>query len=357
LSDNRGLGRFFKGDDSKSNATGEPPQERLSELDLPAGRQSFVNMDDDELTNIAAEDATVIIRAARTRAGKLIEQATETLQQAESEREQIRASCELDARQTREAANVDARKLRAEATATLESAREQATQLLEAAQNDADSQAQENQLAIARLLDEATRQANEVAAEAEVLKLNVENEVALLRADTDQLTSQQILEAQEEAKRLQTEATLAAQSILEKATGDARSLGEDANKTHSETVADAQEILRRAEKQAEQIVSQVRQAAVSYRDTVLMSIDANRKIFDELIKRVAELRSQWFDTHSALTQISNQAGARFADAESSAAEVFARISDTRSTLADTFSEFTLDITAAKQSKETELAAE
>jgi hypothetical protein len=143
---------------------------------MPAGRQSFVNMDEDELTNIAAEDATVIIRAARTRAGKLIEQATETLQQAESEREQIRASCELDARQTREAANVDARKLRAEATATLESAREQATQLLEAAQNDADSQAQENQIAIARLLDEATRQANEVAAEAEVLKLNVENE-------------------------------------------------------------------------------------------------------------------------------------------------------------------------------------
>jgi len=307
LSDNRGLGRFFKSDDSKSNATGEPPQERLSELDMPAGRQSFVNMDEDELTNIAAEDATVIIRAARTRAGKLIEQATETLQQAESEREQIRASCELDARQTREAANVDARKLRAEATATLESAREQATQLLEAAQNDADSQAQENQIAMARLLDEATRQANEVAAEAEVLKLNVENEVALLRADTDRLTSQQKLEAQE--------------------------------------------TLQRAEKEAEQIVAQVRQAAIRYRDSVLMSIDANRKIFDELIKRIAELRSQWFDTHSALTQISNQAGARFSDAESSAAEVFARISDTRTTLADTFSEFTLDVTAAKQSRE------
>ena len=307
MSDNRGLGRFFKGDDSKSNATGEPPRERLSELDLPAGRQSFVNMDEDELTNIAAEDATVIIRAARTRAGKLIEQATETLQQAESEREQIRASCELDARQTREAANVDARKLRAEATATLESAREQATQLLEAAQNDADSQAQENQIAIARLLDEATRQANEVAAEAEVLKLNVENEVALLRKDTDLLTSQQKLEAQE--------------------------------------------TLQRAEKEAEQIVAQVRQAAIRYRDSVLMSIDANRKIFDELIKRIAELRSQWFDTHAALTQISNQAGARFSDAESSAAEVFARISDTRTTLADTFSEFTLDVTAAKQSRE------
>lgn len=136
MSDSKGLGRFFKGDESgdagsngvrdfaDAERTISSLQARITELEGSVGRPTFIDMDEDALTQIAAEDAAVIIRAARLRAGKLIEQATDTLQQAESEREQIRASCELDARQTREAANVDARKLRAEATATLETARE-----------------------------------------------------------------------------------------------------------------------------------------------------------------------------------------------------------------------------------------
>ena len=370
-------------------------QARITELEGATGRQSFIDMDEDALTQIAAEDAAVIIRAARLRAGKLIEQATDTLQQAESEREQIRASCELDARQTREAANVDARKLRAEATATLETARDQAAQLLEATQNDADSQADENQKVIAKLLDDATRRANEVAKEIDVLKLSVDKEIATqranseqelaairasteaelnqLRAETDKSTSFQISTAQGEAKRLQTEAINAVQLMLEKATGDARALSEDSSKNYSTTIADGQSKLQQAEAQAVQIVSQaqakadeiarkssqesraeasaLRQAAISYRDTVLASVDANRKVFDDLAKRISELRGQWFDTQAALTQIANQAGSRFGEVETSSSEVLTRIADSRAALLDTFADFARDITTAKQSED------
>jgi hypothetical protein len=412
MSDSKGLGRFFKADETgdagsngvrdfaEADRTISALQARITELEGAVGRPSFIDMDEDALTQIAAEDAAVIIRAARMRAGKLIEQATDTLQQAESEREQIRASCELDARQTREAANVDARKLRAEATATLETARDQAAQLLEATQNDADSQAFENQKVIAKLLEDATRRANEVASEAEVLKANVDKDLAAqraqteqelaalranteselnnLRSETDKSTTSQIAASQAEAKRLQTEATNAAQAMLEKATGDAqallakstgdaRALGEDSSKSHAATIADAQAKLQAAEKQAELIVSQaqtkadgivrtasqesraeadaLRQAAISYRDNVLVSVDANRKVLDDLTKRIAELRSQWFDAQSTMTQISNQAGARFTEAEAAAADVFARITDSRAALTDSFANFAQEIKA------------
>jgi hypothetical protein len=407
MSDSKGLGRFFKGDesgDASSNGvrdfadaerTISALQARITELEGAVGRPSFIDMDEDALTQIAAEDAAVIIRAARLRAGKLIEQATDTLQQAESEREQIRASCELDARQTREAANVDARKLRAEATATLETARDQAAQLLEATQNDADSQAFENQKVIAKLLEDATRRANEVAAEAEALKANVdkdlaaqraqtEQELATLRAnteaelnnhrsETDKSTAAQLAASQAEAKRLQTEATNAAQAMIEKATGDARALGEDSSKSHAATIADAQAKLQAAEKQAELIVSQaqtkadeivrtaskesraeaesLRQAAIAYRDNVLVSVDANRKVLDDLTKRIADLRAQWFDAQSTMTQIANQAGARFTEAEAAAADVFARITDSRSALTDTFTSFAQEIKASSKTED------
>ncbi len=429
MSDIKSLGRFFKGDESGNAGTNgvrdfaeaertiSALQARITELEGAVGRPSFIDMDEDALTQIAAEDAAVIIRAARLRAGKLIEQATDTLQQAESEREQIRASCELDARQTREAANVDARKLRAEATATLETARDQAAQLLEATQNDADSQALENQKVIAKLLDDATRRANEVANEVEVLKANVDKELAAhrtqteqelatlranteaelanLRSETDKSTSLQINTAQAEAKRLQTEATNAAQSILEKATGDAqallakssgdaqsilekasgdaRALGEESGKSYAATISDAQAKLQAAEKQAELIVSQaqtkadaivrtasqesraeaeaLRQAAIVYRDSVLVSVDTNRKVLDDLTKRIAELRAQWSDAQSTMTQISNQAGARFAEAEAAAADVCARITDSRAALIDTFANFAQEIKAESKTED------
>ena len=407
MSDSKGLGRFFKADETgdagsaavrdfaEADRTISALQARITELEGAVGRPSFIDMDEDALTQIAAEDAAVIIRAARLRAGKLIEQATDTLQQAESEREQIRASCELDARQTREAANVDARKLRAEATATLETARDQAAQLLEATQNDADSQATENQKVIAKLLEDATRRANEVASEAEALKANVDKDLAAqraqteqelaalranadselsnLRSETDKSTSAQIAAAQAEAKRLQTEATNAAQAMLEKASGDARALGEDSSKNHAATIADAQAKLQAAEKQAELIVSQaqtkadeivrvasqnsraeaesLRQAAIAYRENVLVSVDANRKVLDDLTKRIADLRAQWFDAQSTMTQIANQAGARFTEAEASAADVFARITDSRASLTDTFANFAQEIKANSKTEQ------
>ena len=375
MSDNKGLGRFFKGDESgdagapsaREFADAEKTigalQSRIAELEGAVGRPSFIDMDEDALTQIAAEDAAVIIRAARMRAGKLIEQATETLQQAESEREQIRASCELDARQTREAANVDARKLRAEATSTLETARDQASQLLEATQNDADSQATENQKVITKLLDDATRRANEVVSDAEKLKARVEKETQLLRSATEKEGSDFIAAAQAEAKRLQTEATNAAQSMIEKASTDARALGETASTIHSATIAEAQAKLQQAEKQAEIIISQaeaktdemmrtaavkskadalaLRNATIKYRDSVLASLDANREIFDDLKARISNLRVHWFD----------QADNHFKVSEDSVADLLTRFEGSRTALNGTFDGMPDELKAGKKSED------
>ena len=373
MSNSRGFGRFFKGEEAGSAGTSGTRdfteadktiaalQIRITELEDAVGRPSFIDMDEDALTQIAAEDAAVIIRAARLRAGKLIEQATDTLQQAESEREQIRASCELDARQTREAANVDARKLRAEATATLETARDQAAQLLEATQNDADSQATENQKVIAKLLDDATRRANEVINEATALKAKVDKEIEVqrvaietetnnLRTETDKITTAQLLSAQTEAKRVQTEATNAAQSMIEKASADARALGETANNNHASAMTDSQAKLQQAESKADKIVSQaqlkadeilhsamaksqseaatLRNAAIAYRNNVIGSLDANNEIFEDLKKRITDLRTLWFDK-------SNE---HLKESEDSVADLLNRFASGRVTISNTFAE-------------------
>jgi hypothetical protein len=389
MSDSKGLGRFFKGDESgnsgsagvrdfaEADRTISALQSRIAELEGAVGRPSFIDMDEDALTQIAAEDAAVIIRAARLRAGKLIEQATDTLQQAESEREQIRASCELDARQTREAANVDARKLRAEATATLETARDQAAQLLEATQNDADSQASENQKVIAKLLEDATRRANEVINEAESLKTkidkeietqraaieaetsalraNTEAELNTLRSETEKTTSAQLLSAQTEAKRLQTEATNASQSMIEKASADARALAEAASNNHASALSDAQAKLQQAEVKAEQILSQaqtkadevlrqalaksqteattLRDAAAAYRNNVIGSLDANNEIFIDLKNRITELRKLWFDS----------AQQHLKESEDSVEELLNRFASGRIMISNTFAELPLEL--------------
>jgi len=44
-----------------------------------------------------------------------------------------------------------------------------------------------------------------------------------------------------------------------------------------------------------------------------------------------------------MTQIANQAGARFTEAESATADVFAKITDSRAALNDTFSNFAQEI--------------
>jgi DNA repair exonuclease SbcCD ATPase subunit len=397
MSDSKGLGRFFKGDESGSASSGgardfaeaertiSALQGRITELESAVGRPSFIDMDEDALTQIAAEDAAVIIRAARLRAGKLIEQATDTLQQAESEREQIRASCELDARQTREAANVDARKLRAEATATLETARDQAAQLLEATQNDADSQASENQKVIAKLLEDATRRSNEVINEAEALKAKVDKEIEtqraaiesevsalranteaelnILRSETEKTTSAQLLSAQAEAKRLQTEATNASQSMIEKASADARALGEAANNNHASALADSQAKLQQAETKAEHIVSQaqtkadeilrdamaksqaeaatLRNAAAAYRDNVVGSLDANNEIFEDLKTRISELRRLWFD----------KANEHLKESEDSVADLLNRFASGRVTISNTFAELPAELKDDKKAED------
>jgi vacuolar-type H+-ATPase subunit H len=178
-----------------------------------------------------------------------------------------------------------------------------------------------------------------------------------------------------DAQAILAKATGDAQALFEKATGDARSLGEDSSKSHASTIADGQAKLQAAEKQGEQIILQaqskaneivrtasqesraesaaLRQAAIVYRDNVLASVDANRKVLDDLAKQISELRSQWLDSQSAMTQIANQAGARFTEAESAAADIFARITDSRAALTDTFANFAQEIKANSKTEDSE----
>jgi hypothetical protein len=74
---------------------------------------------------------------------------------------------------------------------------------------------------------------------------------------------------------------------------------------------------------------------------------------DDLAKRISELRSQWLDSQSAMTQITNQASARFTEAESAAADVFARITDSRAALTDTFANFAQEIKANSKTEDSE----
>ena len=69
MSDNKGLGRFFKGDDlgdstssnsgskNESEKTIAELQARITELEGSSGRNSLIDLDEDQLTQIAAEDA------------------------------------------------------------------------------------------------------------------------------------------------------------------------------------------------------------------------------------------------------------------------------------------------------------
>jgi hypothetical protein len=54
-----------------------------------------------------------------------------------------------------------------------------------------------------------------------------------------------------------------------------------------------------------------------------------------------------------MTQITNQASARFTEAESAAADVFARITDSRAALTDTFANFAQEIKANSKTEDSE----
>lgn len=332
----RGLGRFFGGEESPEIGIGVSPsrdgeyqqtiaalRSRVAELESAAGRPSFIDLDDDTLTQIAAEDAAVIIRAARARSTKLVEQATETLQGAEMEREQIRNSAELDARRIRDAANVDARKLRGEATATLETARDQASQLLAAAQDEADAQVQSTQATVVRLLDEANRSSKETVEAAEHFRANVEREMQDLRISTEnemaafrgrvemelkELHGTKTREAEEllhaatlESQRLVSEATAASQAMIERASADSRASIEEATRRHQEIVASAQEraetLVGDARSHAAEVkaaasreAENIRRAAAVYREQVLAGIDHNKDVVAELLDAFARIR-------------------------------------------------------------------
>jgi hypothetical protein len=157
--------------------------------------------------------------------------------------------------------------------------------------------------------------------------------------------------------------------MLEKASGDARALGEDAGKNHKATISDAQAKLQQAEKQAEQIISQaqvkadeigraadaraaaaaakskadaaaLRDAANAYRNNTLDSLDVNRAIFDDLKKRIAELRSLWFD----------QAALHLKESEEAVIDLMSQMAVSRATISGTVSNFSAEVPAEDETK-------
>jgi hypothetical protein len=194
-----------------------------------------------------------------------------------------------------------------------------------------------------------------VAVETSALRASTEAELNSLRSETEKATAAQILAAQTEAKRLQTEATNASQSMIEKASADARALSETASHNHTSTMADSQAKLQQAENKAEQIVSQaqvkadeiirssmaksqaeaatLRDAAIAYRDSVVGSLDANHEIFDDLKKRITDLRVLWFD----------KANDHLKESEAQVTDLISRFAIGRSTISSTFAELPAEI--------------
>jgi hypothetical protein len=154
---------------------------------------------------------------------------------------------------------------------------------------------------------------------------------------------------------VQTEATNAAQSMIEKASADARALGEAANNNHASAMSDSQTKLQQAESKAEKIVSQaqlkadeilhsamaksqaeaatLRNAAAAYRDNVVGSLDANNEIFEDLKTRISELRRLWFD----------KANEHLKESEDSVADLLNRFASGRVTISNTFAELPAEL--------------
>jgi hypothetical protein len=93
----RGLGRLFGGPSDPEPVGSQAPaadqplidalQAQIAELQEQIKRPSFVDLDEDAVNKFVAEDAAVIIKAARDRAAKLMEQASQALANAESDSE------------------------------------------------------------------------------------------------------------------------------------------------------------------------------------------------------------------------------------------------------------------------------
>ena len=143
--------------------------------------------------------------------------------------------------------------------------------------------------------------------------------------------------------------------MIEKASADARALGEAANNNHASAISDSQAKLQQAESKAEKIVSQaqlkadeilhsamaksqaeaatLRNAAAAYRDNVVGSLDANNEIFEDLKKRITDLRTLWFD----------KANEHLKESEDSVADLLNRFASGRVTISNTFAELPAEL--------------
>ena len=104
----RGIGRLFGGsaEPETQNQSASADQQglvnalqaRIAELEAQVTRPTFVDINEDDLNKFVAEDAAVIIRAARERAAKLMEQASQALTNAENDREALKQTADVEAR-------------------------------------------------------------------------------------------------------------------------------------------------------------------------------------------------------------------------------------------------------------------
>jgi ribosomal protein L20 len=147
--------------------------------------------------------------------------------------------------------------------------------------------------------------------------------------------------------------------MVETASTDVRALSETASNNNAKSMADAQAKLQKAESTAEQIVAQaqlkaneiisasrensqaeaatLRNAAIAYRDNVLGSLDVNNEIFEDLRKRITDLRTLWFD----------KANEHLRESEESVSDLLTRFATGRVTITNTFSELPAELNADK----------
>ena len=259
--------------------------EHESQLADATRTEQLRDLDDDDLMVVASQEVAELIRSAKSRGLKIVNQATRQSSQMVAEAEERRSSIEKAAEADRQRARDEAEEIRA-------TAQRERDELLAAAEqhlHDAQTQAETIQ-------QQATEQAEAMRQEAEeharATREAAESEAATTNAEADR----RLEEAAEEAQRRVADATAEADQRVA-----------DADAAAARTIADAE---RRADQMiadAQARVEQLGQVFDEHRARFLADLEAqrnaSRQVFDELV----EARHSFTNSYHAVSERVDQA--------------------------------------------------
>lgn len=259
--------------------------EHQSQLADATRTEQLRDLDDDDLMVVASQEVAELIRSAKSRGLKIVNQATRQSSQMVAEAEERRSAIEKAAEADRQRAREDAEETRATAQRERDELVAAAEQQLHDAQSQAEATRQEAEEQAEALRREAEQhaQATREAAEADA---------AATRAEADR----RLEEAAEEADRRVADA--AAQADQRVAEADA---------TAARTIADAEQRAEQLVADAQARVDELGRVFEEHRARFLADLEAQRNasrtVFDELV----EARHSFTNAYHAVSERVDQA--------------------------------------------------